>query len=475
MKNFRIYNLLALILMVSITVSCVKSDDFDIPETSVVEEPVLDGEIVTISAMAGQYEQELDNYTFEDTNTYLEGYVISSDEAGNFFEEIILQDDPTNPTLGIRVLLDENPLFTKYEVGRKLYIKLDGLTLGISNGVLTLGVAGTSFVQAIPAPLEEEHIIRSAEVATITPVNITLEELASLPLSDDDDSFRVTNLYVNIENVQFIKNQVVDNNYTYASEGFDEFDGERTIENCDTKDRLTFSTSTFADFKSLLLPTGRGNISGILTKDFFADKFILVVNDPSTVNLTDENRCDPEPTGTFVCDTPSGGGNVFWSENFEQFNAIEDYVDAGWTNVNVNGGSTLWVIGNFDGTNYAQISGFNSGEDVIETWLVTPSIDMDGTTEEELMMDIQTNFDNGEILSVLFSTNFTGDVTTADWETLAVSIPTGPSDGFGTFEAVGPVNISCIDGTINLAFLYQGSDPSATTRYHIDNIEITGN
>ena len=154
---------------------------------------------------------------------------------------------------------------------------------------------------------------------------------------------------------------------------------------------------------------------------------------------------------------------------------MSDAEAAGWTNVNVSGGSTEWEIGEFDNTNYAQISGFSSGEDEINVWLVSPSINMDTTTEEELLFDVQTNFDNGNILSVLFSSNFSGDVTTATWESLDASIPNGPSGGFGDFETVGPINISCLDGTINVAFLYEGSDPNATTRYHVDNFNVTGN
>jgi len=143
--------------------------------------------------------------------------------------------------------------------------------------------------------------------------------------------------------------------------------------------------------------------------------------------------------------------------------------------VNVSGGNEVWEIGNFDNNNYAQVSGFNSGEDVIDTWLVTPAIDMDTTTEEELTFNIQAAFDNGTILSVLVSTDFTGDVTTATWNLLDASIPTGPESGFGDFFPSGPVNVSCVDGMAYIAFRYQGSDPTATTRYHIDDIVITGN
>jgi hypothetical protein len=106
---------------------------------------------------------------------------------------------------------------------------------------------------------------------------------------------------------------------------------------------------------------------------------------------------------------------------------------------------------------------------------VSPAVDLDATIGEELAFDVQSNFDNGTILSVFVSSDFTGDPTTATWQPLDASIPTGPSGGFGTFQSVGPINISCIEGTVNFAFFYEGSDPSATTRYHVDNIEVTGN
>jgi hypothetical protein len=100
---------------------------------------------------------------------------------------------------------------------------------------------------------------------------------------------------------------------------------------------------------------------------------------------------------------------------------------------------------------------------------------MDTTTEEELTFNIQAAFDNGTILSVLVSSDFTGDVTTATWNLLDASIPTGPESGFGDFFPSGAINVSCVDGMAHIAFRYQGSDPTATTRYHIDDIVITGN
>jgi len=206
-----------------------------------------------------------------------------------------------------------------------------------------------------------------------------------------------------------------------------------------------------------------------LSKDFFGEVFNIVISSPEDINFDSEDRCDPD---FLECTTPSGGGDAFFAEDFEGFGT---YASEGWDNINVSGTDTDWFISSFSGNFYSQISAFNSDNDEANVWLVTPPIDMDTTTGEELSFDIQANFDNGTILSVWISTDYAGDPTTATWSILDVTIPVGPASTFGNFESVGPVNISCVDGTAVIGFLYEGSDPSATTRYHLDNVVVTGN
>ncbi|MBX2829537.1 MAG: choice-of-anchor J domain-containing protein [Flavobacteriaceae bacterium] len=489
MKHSNIYKLILFLMVATFVASCVEDDDFGTPDLT-VNDPQLESTPITIDALYGQFLQEgiavVDDLgidpsdpsydevlngvlqdlkiTFDEGTSYIEGYVISSDEAGNFFEEIILQNAPSNPTRGVRFLIDVNPLFTSYEFGRKVFIKLDGLSMGIENGLFTVGALRANEIEKVASSLLEETLLRSSEIATIEP----------LPVDFSDFSTDIVNLYVRLSDVQFNRNQVLgDDPLTFAAEPTDEFDGERILENCASGSTIIFSTSTFADFKAVQLPSGRGTMDGIFTLNFFGDTFNMVVNDPTNINFDSADRCDPD---VYECDQASGGGDDIYSENFEQFNAIEDYVNAGWSNINTaNSNGELWVIGNFSNNNYAQISGFNSGEDVIDTWLITPAIDMSATTGEELSFDIQVNFDNGEILTVLFSNDYAGDPNTATWFQLDADIPEGPSGGFGDFEPVGPINVSCVEGSMYVAFRYQGSDPDSTTRYHIDNLTVTGN
>ena len=472
MKTLKINKLILLLIGFVVFNGCVQDDDYNTPDVSINEPNIPESAQVQISSVAGQLAQEqgsgdLDyeneevtySYTFNETDQFMVGYVVSTDEGGNFFEEIVIQDKPENPTIGIKLLIDVNPLFVRYEAGRKVYIKLNGLSSGITNGVLTLGALNGNEVDKIPSGSETDFILRSSVKETLVP----------LPLAFTDFADDKTNLFVHLQDVQFNRNQATgDSPLSYAAEASDEFDGERLLESCASASSVIFSTSTFADFKSLTLPSGRGSMDAILTKNFFGDTFNITVNTPEDVNFDSADRCDPD---FLECTGPSGGGSAIFEEDFEDFGTFES---EGWDNINIDGTDTDWFIGSFDSF-YAQISAFNSDNVEANVWLVTPAINMDATTGEELSFDIQANFDNSTNLSAWISTDYAGDPTTATWSILDVTIPSGPSGGFGSFETVGPVNISCIDGNAVIGFFYEGSDPSATTRYHLDNVEVTGN
>ncbi|OIQ29267.1 MAG: hypothetical protein BM564_06095 [Bacteroidetes bacterium MedPE-SWsnd-G2] len=471
MKAIKLLTLLSVISAALLITSCVSDDDYGVPDISVTDPNIPASDITTFAAVVARYNQAVadgDQIAVfdEEADIYIEGYVVSSDQASNFFEELIVQNkmdastSTDDPRLGFRIDIDESGLYQTFDVGRKVYIQLNGLAVGEDNGVLAIGKQDGNGIGQIQGFELNNYLQRGSEVVELTPKVTSIGDLTSADL----------NTLIQLENTQFHRSQL---GLTYAGEASDDFDGFRTLESCDDNSTLDLQTSTFADFKSLPVDGNIGSIKGVYSRDFGDDFSVLIINTRVDITFDGIERCDPD----FVeCTEPSGGGATFWSDNFESYGGNMGNAEAaGWTNVNVSGGDTDFFLGNFDNNTYAQISGFNADEDNIDVWLVSPTINMDGTTGEELSFDVQTNFNNGNILSVLISTNFTGDVADAEWQILDAAIPTGSSNGFGNFETVGPINIACLDGDINIAFVYEGSDPSATTRYHIDNLEVTGN
>jgi len=453
----------SLCVIFTLCYSCVNTDDFELPESEVVRDDFT-GTTTSISAIKGHYNIETQEiYTFNNTDVFMEGYVISSDEGGNFYKKLVLQDKPENPTAGIQILVDDGSLFNSYEFGRKLYIKLDGLSLWKNNGVMQLGIQNRGDVVAIPKALIEEHIIKSSEKAAIQPLNIKVSEF----------KMEYSNLFVHVEDLQFDRNLVRDEHlFSLAGESTDQYDGERQLESCTDGFTTMLSTSTYSDFKSLLVPRGTGSITGVLSRNFYDEHFVIVLNSPEGLDFENGNRCDPV---FFKCgDTTEMGLEVIFEEDF---NAItnENMLDRkGWTNVNINGGKRFedaTLLGN----RFVRISAYNTGESPMEVWLITPEIDLDKSTEEVLTFEIKASYDNATILSVYITDDFTGNPLTTNWKLLDAKIPLGPSNQNGLTFKKSEFDISCLDGDINIGFKYLGSAPDKSTTYDIDNVRVTGN
>ncbi len=484
MKTLKINKLILLLIGLVVFNSCVEDDDFNTPNTSVVEPTFSDEAIFSqISSVAGELAQAQGNggdnptldysnenvtysYSFNETDQYMVGYVVSSDEGGNYFEELIIQDAPENPTIGVKVLVDVNPLFVRYEVGRKVYIKLNGLAVGITNGVLTVGTLNGNEVDKIPSASENDFIIRSTEIATLVPLAMDISDFTN----------DKTNLLIQLDNVQFQYSEVIENSLSYASESFDQFDGERTLQSCLTGASTIFSTSTFADFKSLTLPSGIGSVSAILSRNFEGEAFIVSVNSPEDVNLTGLERC-----GCGLASTV--GSNTLFEDNFQSQSTNNLISGNGWTNF-IQEGSEGWEAYSSGGSNAslgisARVGSFNSGDDSSIAWLITPPIDLDTQTGETFSFMTSNSFSDGSRMNVFFSNNWDGDTNTiasTTWNPVVDATVVSDEEFFGNWVSSGDVDLDCESGTIHIAFVYTGSgDSDFDGTYELDEIKIQSN
>lgn len=468
MKTYNFNITLVVLITLVIATSCVQDDGFQTPDTT-IQVPVINGDVVTINAISGLLAQAQDRgnntFTFEETNQYISGFVISSDESGNFFEELVLQDALENPTIGVKLLIDINPLFTRYELGRRLFIKLDGLTIGITNGVFTIGLEDGNTVGQIPAPLEEQFIQRSIERGNLIPLPINLDQLNS----------NLTNLYVTIENAQFNSSET---SLTYASEPTDVFDGERILESCNSNLSIVFSTSTFSDFRTLQLPTQRGCVNGVLTKNFFGDTFNLAINTPTDVSFDNSERCD---ILDLDCGLANSQGNInIFEDNFETQRTNQLISGNGWTNF-IQEGTEGFEAFRSNGASPSlgistRIGSRNSGDLSSIAWLITPQIDLNAQDNETLRFMTSNSFANTSNLEVLLSTDWDGDEATivnATWSNLSSAFIVGDDDFFGDWFDSGIVDLSCISGTVHMAFRYTGNDDESFNGiYELDEISI---
>ena len=451
---------LTCIIALIFSISCIQTDDFEIPKIEF--EPLNISTTTNIKAIKSAFKQSGEKiYTFkEKDDSIIEGYIISSDESGNFYKTLIIQDHFENPTAGIEILIDQKALFTKFNFGRKIYITLAGLSISNKGGKYKLGYLANNKLEVIPSSLIDNFILRSTETMDIQPVILEIDNF-----SED-----WIGTYIQLENIQFKKDEA---GRTFAGESFDSYNAERVLEQCSNSWSAILSTSTYSDFKMNIISDKTGTINAVLTKDYYNKKYTLQVNNLSEINLTDTERCDPSYLN---CDgNIENSTNIIFYEDFDLIKNTNDLAKMGWSNINVNFGNGKFKKRSKNANVYMQISAYNSEEEFMEVWLVTPKIDLSKSSNEVLTFKTRSTFETGTILTVWVSNNFEKNIQNATWQQLDVEISKGSRGSENTtFISSGKVSLSCLQGEIHIAFKYQGSSPNKTTTYDIDHILIQG-
>ncbi|MCF6296613.1 MAG: DUF5689 domain-containing protein [Flavobacteriaceae bacterium] len=452
--------IIQLILLILI-VSCTKTENFDVPKIE-IEAPNIfaNSNIIAIKNAHKQLGENIYTFNADDT-TIIEGFVISSDEAGNFYKTLIIQDNYKNPTSGIEILIDFKASFTKFNFGRKVFVKMAGLSIVNNEGKYKIGFIIKNKVKEIPETLIDNFIIRSIQTKQIISKPITLANFTEEQL----------NTYVQIKNLQFKNDEI---GKTFAGEKFDRFNGERVLVQCDNQITTLLSTSTFSNFKSNLLSHKKGQLSAVLTKDFSAKKYVLILNDLSTFDFTENQRCDPQ---FLNCENNiTKEPKLIFFENFQEIKKTKDLEDLGWTNTNTYLGNGKFKKRSSKGNISMQISAFNTNENPLEAWLITPPINLDNSSNEILTFDTKASFDSGSILTAWVSTDFNKNIQEATWQQLSVKISVGARSTYvNDYISSGDISLNCLEGNVFIALRYLGADPGISTTYDVDNFKISGN
>ena len=132
----------------------------------------------------------------------------------------------------------------------------------------------------------------------------------------------------------------------------------------------------------------------------------------------------------------------------------------------------VWSLDNAYGW---KASGYaNSTNKETESWLISPEIDLGKAVAPVMKFDVAINFlsgkEVGKYFTVNISTDYSGDATTATWETLDI---TGwPEGNSWTFATIENVDMSAYVGQkIYLGFHYK-SDAEAAPTVEIQDLSI---
>ncbi len=295
-----------------------------------------------------------------------------------------------------------------------------------------------------------KNIYKIATGKIIEPVLVTIEEL-----NDDLDKYQ--SVLVRLDSVQF---QEAELGKTYA-DSVNKIDENRMLEDCD-QISIIVRSSGYADFANHTVPEGKGSFIGISTR--YNDLAQLVIRSESDLQLT-APRCG------------SGGGGPIdpvpsVEEYFNDAVAYSDISIEGWTNIFVQG-DRKWQGKDFSGNKYAQATGYNSGLNAMECWLITPPV-INTAGDKKLNFKCAMAYWEhtiNEPITVLASTDFDGsNFVTANWVVLQATLPTSSSTNY-TFIESGEVSLAGFVGNVAIAFKYVGSDTESTS-IQIDDVTV---
>ena len=202
----------------------------------------------------------------------------------------------------------------------------------------------------------------------------------------------------------------------------------------------------------------------------------FIVNDERnmtfTLQSTDEIEAGEESTLTVTMSDDEVPGLTELFEGFEGGTVNDPVTGVNWINY-AEAGTRTYVYKAFSGNQFAEFNPFSSGEDENVGWLVTPRIAMDEVAFKEMSLWSQRRFRDGEQLSILYSSDFTGistDITTATWTSLSYTAPSVND----TWIETGAIDLSALTGDVFFAFKYVGSGNNNTLdgTWRIDNLRI---
>lgn len=428
----KIFSLFAVMLVLN---SCVKDDDYATPPF----EEYICSEAWTTNRTISDVIAEIGNstlYTFpaEGEDQVVEGYVVSSDETGNFYKTISIQDSRENPTRGIQIELNKTNLFNSFPVGSKIRVRLNGLNGGLVNGVYKVGGTYQGGVGQLAENLVNEHVKRACE-----------DDVTVVPRVFNGIAAALSNNYINtlvtLEGVQF-KASEMGNTYSEANATTN-----RSLQDANGVE-IILRTSNYADFAGDLLPDGSGKITGVLSK--YNSTWQFYIRDTDDV-VFDQPRFYP--------------GGVIFEDGFSNLN--------NWTAYSITG-ALGWEIRNFGNpAPCAYMSGYSNGNQANEDWLVSKAIEIPaGATSASFSFETDRGY-NGNALEVFYTTDFTGDVTTTNWTVANALLDT--QNDWGTWTNSGEINVNAaIGGNLFIAFKYTSTTSAAAT-WEVDNVKVSVN
>ena len=354
------------------------------------------------------------------SNIIICGYVTTSDEWGNNYKYINIEDE----TGAIQIKINHTALYKKYQIGERIYVKCDGLVLGDYRKLPQLGLWANGAMQPIPSFKTYLYLFPDgAPTGGFNPIDMT-----TVPAANDIPS-TMYNRKVRLLDATFVEGGMA----TFSDPG------AATSHDIKMSDgsTITLRTSNYATFAGQILPVGTGEITGILTR--YNNYVQLVINSPDDL------------VGFTV---PVERQTIF---SVDYNNAFND----GWFQTGTGNDWQTMVNNNF--------SGFvvNPASDQ-DKYLISPAVDLSDVSNPELSFTHRApqGFSPNTMMC-FYTPNYTGDVSTSLWIPFDLSAASGQTTS-------NNFSIELPEGAQTANFRLMFHITTAPSSWYISDIKITG-
>lgn len=456
MKNIKL--IIATVALATLS-SCVNGDDYGVPNLS--NDCVTITKTKEVSDITNIATATTVPYTTSETVVdYIEAYVTSSDEGGNFYKSISMMS--LDGLKGFSMPVDNYNLYTEFEPGRKVTIKLDkNRYFNKQHGSTVIGSSYNAGVGRVSGVEYKNVILRSC-----TDVNENdIKKNLTIAQAKND---QYLNMLIEFDAVQFTDASL---GKKYYDATLNSLGGATNHEISDQfGNKVILRVSEFATFASNAVPSQNGKIRGVMTK--YNSDYQFMIRTLNDVNLTN-NRLDIDLY------PPIGGTAIVYdatlNEPFTSYTTTNQQIFPKYIN-DAAVGSRYWQVKTFSGNKYIQMSSFGGTPEANRSLFIVP---VNMTAANTLSFKTKDGFNNGAVLKVYYTTNYVPgtQITTATLVdiTSSFTIASGTTTGYATnFTNSGTYNIPAgVTGNGFFVFEYVGNGSGgATTTMQIDDIVI---
>lgn len=270
MKKIKYIKFMMAALLLGLSVTSCMDDDWDDPTGDVApygNNNMQETNVMTIADLKDKYASALkaQNDTTRITeNVQIKARVVGNDLGGNIYNYIAVDDG----TSGLIINIAQGGLWAYLPVGQEILVELKDLYIGPYNNQPQIGTpytytnrnTGTTYTypSRMSRTIWQEHfkIIGNADPATATPIEIDMSRL-----SDTDYMNGLVGRLIVAKDVTLTE---ADGNKTFAPE--DEVLGNGVSREINGSSSFVVRTSTYADFAATVMPQGKVDITGVLTR-----------------------------------------------------------------------------------------------------------------------------------------------------------------------------------------------------------------